>query len=109
MGPPVKPPPKPKSLKFARALFAYASDDPGDLCFSEGDLLYVLDDASDKDWWRARCRGKEGIVPANYLSASRPAANSGGGGGQDASSGGGQGGAAADEGVELNPLHDACR
>ena len=64
---PVKPPPKPKSLKFVRAAFAYQCSDEDELSFEEGDLLYIVDDKSDKDWWRARCRGKEGLVPANFL------------------------------------------
>lgn len=66
---PVKPPPKPKSLKFVRAVFAYTGGDEDELSFEEGDLLYIVDDKSDKDWWRARCRGKEGLVPANFLCA----------------------------------------
>ena len=68
---PVKPPPKPKSLKFVRAVFAYQGSDEDELSFEEGDLLYIVDDKSDKDWWRARCRGKEGLVPANFLSDSK--------------------------------------
>ena len=52
--PPVKPPVKPKNLKFVRALFAYTAKDQDELSFSEGDLLYIVDDKSDKSWWRAR-------------------------------------------------------
>jgi len=65
--PSTKVPPKPKNLKFVRAAFTHTSDDPDELSFTEGDLLYIVDDASDPDWWQARCRGKEGLVPANYL------------------------------------------
>lgn len=50
----LRPPPKPKNLKFARALFAYQSQEPDELSFQEGDLLYVVDDTSSKDWWKAR-------------------------------------------------------
>lgn len=28
-------------------------------------MLYVLDQ-SDKNWWKARCNDKEGLVPFNY-------------------------------------------
>ena len=43
----------------------------------------MIDDASDPDWWRARCRGKEGLVPANFVNNGDSAENS--------------------------PIHDACR
>jgi len=36
------------------------------LSFDEGDILYVLDKTVEKDWWKCRCKGKEGMVPANY-------------------------------------------
>ena len=32
-----------------------------------GDLIYVLDSSSEPDWWRARVKGKEGLVPSNLL------------------------------------------
>lgn len=31
-----------------------------------GDMIYVLD-TSDEDWWRARVKGQEGLVPSNLL------------------------------------------
>lgn len=52
--PPTKPAVKPKNLKFVRALFAYAAKDLDELSFAEGDLLYIVDDSTDKGWWRAR-------------------------------------------------------
>jgi ankyrin repeat protein len=90
MPPPLKPPPKPKNLKFVRATFAYIAKESDELTFNEGDLLYILDWTSDPSWWKARCRGKEGLVPSNYLTS--PTA-----------------GMAASELTELNPLHDACK
>ena len=50
----VKPPPKPKNVRFSRALFPYTSKEEDELSFEEGDLLYIIDDSSDPDWWRAR-------------------------------------------------------
>ena len=93
-GKPAKPPPKPKNLKFSRALFAYQAKENDELSFKEDDILFILDDKSDPDWWRARCHGKEGLVPANFLS--------GGNKKQE------QADEETDE-VSLNPLHDACR
>lgn len=81
------PPPKPKNLRFHRALFAYTAQEQDELSFSEGDLLVIVDDKSDKDWWKARCRGKEGLVPANFVAHNTD-----------------------NEAEEmLSPLHDACR
>lgn len=77
------PPPKPSNLKFVRATFAYVAKDSDELSFEEGDLLYILDWTTDPAWWKARCRGKEGLVPSNYLTSPNA--------------------------TELNPLHDACR
>jgi hypothetical protein len=40
---------------------SFQAQDSDELSFSEGDLLYIIDDKSAPDWWRARCRGKEGL------------------------------------------------
>ena len=84
---PIKPPmaPKPRKAKFVRANFAYAAKEVDELSFEEGDLLYILDWTTDPEWWKARCRGKEGLVPANFLNKSK---------GDD---------------DEPNPFHDACK
>jgi len=37
-----------------------------ELSFEEGDILYLVDDQSNKDWWKARCGLKCGLIPANY-------------------------------------------
>ena len=34
--------------------------------------MCILDDTSDKDWFKARCKGVEGYVPANYLALPDP-------------------------------------
>ena len=36
-----------------------------ELSFEEGDLLYIQD-SSNKDWWKARCGSKTGLIPSNY-------------------------------------------
>ena len=48
------PPPKPKNLsqEFARALFDYTAEDPEELSFKEGDILYVVDKVADQEWWK---------------------------------------------------------
>ena len=87
MNPPVVPParpPKPQKAKFVRANHAYVAKEEDELGFDEGDLLYILDWTSDPEWWRARNRGKEGLVPSNFLQKSK-------------------------DGDEPNPFHDACK
>ena len=49
-----------------RAVFNYKAEEEDELSFSEGDILYVLD-SSDPDWWKARCRGVEGLIPTNMV------------------------------------------
>lgn len=63
--PPAKPP-KPRNMKFFRATFAYNTNETDELSFEEGDLIYIVDD-SDTSWWKARLRGKEGLVPSNFF------------------------------------------
>ena len=49
-----------------RAVFDYQAEEEDELSFLEGDILYVVD-SSDPDWWKARCRGVEGLVPSNMV------------------------------------------
>jgi len=37
-----------------------------ELSFQEGDLLYVFDEVTDPNWWKARCGNKIGLIPSNY-------------------------------------------
>jgi hypothetical protein len=39
---------------------------PDELSFQEGDLLYVFDEVTDPDWWKARCGSQTGLIPSNY-------------------------------------------
>lgn len=66
--PPPVLPPKPKNQKFHRATFSHSAEADDELSFQEGDLLYILDD-NDSFWWRARVRGKEGLIPANFITS----------------------------------------
>jgi len=71
-------------LKFVRATFPYKATAEDELSFNEGDLLYILE-SSDNSWWRARCKGKEGLVPSNFMQSDQ------------------------NNGVLVNPIHDACK
>jgi hypothetical protein len=37
-----------------------------ELSFQEGDLLYVFDEVTDPNWWKARCGNQIGLIPSNY-------------------------------------------
>jgi hypothetical protein len=39
---------------------------PDELSFQEGDLLYVFDELTDPNWWKARCGNQTGLIPSNY-------------------------------------------
>ena len=41
-----------------QAIYDFTSTEEDELSFQSGDILYVLDWA-DKDWWRARCKGRQ--------------------------------------------------
>ncbi|ORY48730.1 ankyrin [Rhizoclosmatium globosum] len=68
------PPPRPtrpgkKEIAVVEAKFAYTAQNPDELSFEEGDILYVLQ-KDDAGWWKCRSGDKEGLVPANYVGES---------------------------------------
>lgn len=46
--------------------FCVAILQPDELSFQEGDLLYVFDEVTDPNWWKARCGNQAGLIPSNY-------------------------------------------
>merc|ERR1712013_673392 len=68
MGNPPKPQPKPRNVKIMRAIYDYTAEEEDELSFLVGDILYILDQSED-DWWKARCKGKEGLIPSNLVEA----------------------------------------
>ncbi|KAK6312888.1 hypothetical protein J4Q44_G00162350 [Coregonus suidteri] len=64
-----KPPPKPAKpgqVKVFRAMFNFDPRTPDELYFEEGDILYISD-TSDSNWWKGTCRGRNGLIPSNYV------------------------------------------
>ncbi|KAJ2977219.1 hypothetical protein NQ176_g4500 [Zarea fungicola] len=70
------PPPKPKPSRLAgakqaemvTALYDFAAQADGDLSFSAGDVIEVVQRTqNDNEWWTGRLRGKEGQFPGNYV------------------------------------------
>ncbi|KDR22015.1 osteoclast-stimulating factor 1-like [Zootermopsis nevadensis] len=64
---PPKPAPKPGRVRVVRALYKYTAQYPDELSFQEGDLLYVFDEVTDPNWWKARCGNQAGLIPSNYV------------------------------------------
>ncbi|TFK25345.1 hypothetical protein FA15DRAFT_639570 [Coprinopsis marcescibilis] len=58
--------------KQARAIWGYNENgsDPNDLSFASGDVIDVIEETNE-DWWTGRCKGREGIFPANYVEKPR--------------------------------------
>lgn len=53
-----------------KAVYAFKPKEPDELEFNQGDTLFVKgpeQDAAGTGWLRARLHGREGLVPANYL------------------------------------------
>lgn len=65
---PPPPPSRPGKTEIAvcTALHAYTAQQPDELSFVEGAVIYVLN-KDNKDWWKCRCDGSEGLVPSNYV------------------------------------------
>jgi len=49
-----------------KAKYAYTGQDPEELSFKEGDILYVMKKGDD-GWWEGTLNGTYGIFPANYI------------------------------------------
>nr|CAG8581117.1 14395_t:CDS:10 [Entrophospora candida] len=69
--PPIAPkpniPPR-KKQPTAVALYDFDGEQDGDLTFSKGDVITITKQSeSTNDWWTGKCKGKEGIFPANYV------------------------------------------
>ncbi|EER28598.1 SH3 domain containing protein [Coccidioides posadasii C735 delta SOWgp] len=61
------------------AIYDYKPQAEGELEISEGDLLFILDKASDDGWWKAKKKAVDvddeepvGLVPNNYVEEARP-------------------------------------
>ncbi|XP_043278618.1 osteoclast-stimulating factor 1-like [Venturia canescens] len=64
---PPKPVSRPGKVKVVRALYKYTARNADELSFEEGQLLYVQEHETDPNWWRAKSRSNQGLVPANYV------------------------------------------
>lgn len=49
-----------------RALYDFSPTEPGELAFSRGEVIRVLDSVYEH-WWRGEVRGEAGIFPVNYV------------------------------------------
>ncbi|KAF4623322.1 hypothetical protein D9613_002068 [Agrocybe pediades] len=58
------------SLKVTRAiaLYDFNAVQDGDISFRKGDVIEVTQKSdSTDDWWTGRCKGQQGIFPANFV------------------------------------------
>ncbi|XP_071953295.1 growth factor receptor-bound protein 2-like [Antedon mediterranea] len=55
------------TLCRVRANFDFIPQEDGELSFSMGDIIEVLDD-SDSNWWKGKLGGREGMFPTPYVS-----------------------------------------
>lgn len=49
------------------ALYSFSTSDPTELSFNKNDKLLIIDDVTDKNWWKAELNGKIGSIPSNYV------------------------------------------
>jgi len=52
---------------YATALYDYAGENEGDLAFSAGDNILVLDQSDPSGWWQGMLNGQEGYFPSNFV------------------------------------------
>ena len=74
---PAPPPPKPKPSRLsgapaadrAQALYDYEAQAAGDLSFSTGDIIEIVErGASENEWWTGKLNGRQGQFPGEYFS-----------------------------------------
>lgn len=58
--------PLPEDVRFVRALYEFRPEMPGDLGFSPGDIIKVLQKISD-EWLLGELNGQKGQFPANFV------------------------------------------
>lgn len=61
-------------LGVYRAIYDYAPQSEGEVPITEGDLLYLLEQSSEDDWWKVKKKASAededepvGLVPSNYI------------------------------------------
>lgn len=59
------------------ALFDYAGQE-GDLSFQQGDVITIIKQEADSEWWEGSLNGQQGMFPANYVELRESSAVSGG-------------------------------
>ncbi|KAI9659439.1 MAG: hypothetical protein M1821_001697 [Bathelium mastoideum] len=66
--PPPPPPKRPSASRWATALYDFDGGAEGDLTFSVGDRIRIVERTeSTEDWWEGELRGQQGAFPANYV------------------------------------------
>eukprot|EP00055_Hartaetosiga_balthica_P004100 m.10126 g.10126 ORF g.10126 m.10126 type:complete len:258 (+) comp3618_c0_seq1:60-833(+) len=66
-GQPLPPQPQaPSGGKMVTAQYTFKPQEPGELPFTKGDVISVLDE-SDPNWWKGSLRGEVGLFPASYV------------------------------------------
>ena len=64
--------PPSSSRREVVAVFACEGDADGELSFAAGDVIALLDDASDDGWWKGELAGTVGVFPASYVEPRTP-------------------------------------
>ncbi|KAJ3560817.1 hypothetical protein NP233_g10585 [Leucocoprinus birnbaumii] len=58
-------------VRQARALWSWAGENPGDLAFSQGDIIEVIRE-NDLNWSTGRLGGRQGLFPLSYVETIGP-------------------------------------
>ena len=50
------------------AHYDFTPQEANELEFRRGDILRIVDKESSSQWWTAELRGRQGLIPATYVS-----------------------------------------
>lgn len=54
-------------IYFYATRYDYAGEQEGDLQFSTGDIINILDTSDPSGWWQGEVHGVTGVFPSNFV------------------------------------------
>jgi len=53
--------------KKAKAIYEYEANEDNELSFKEDDIITIIEEVPDSQWWKGECKGSIGLFPNNYV------------------------------------------
>jgi len=53
--------------KKAKAIYEYEANEDNEISFKEDDIITIIEEVPDSQWWKGECKGSIGLFPNNYV------------------------------------------